>query len=118
MFARTTSPKRKERRHALIPTLPLLFCIIIEIERLSFIPKILVDLIFSVRRSSVPFRRGLFSRSRIFTRGSGSKGLFRNGEGGEIEILFEVEFVVEDVSDGGSDVVFVLEIEVDQLLNP
>lgn len=106
MFAGTTGPQRKESGNRFVSTLPLLLGVVIKVERLPFIPTVLVDLLLPEGRSSVPLLGRLLPRSGSLS--LSSVGFTGDGEWRHVELIFQVQFVAEDVTNGGSDVVFVL----------
>jgi hypothetical protein len=106
MFAGTTGPQSKESSNRFVSTLPLLLGVVIKVERLPFVPTVLVELLLPECRSSVPFLGRLLPRSGSFP--LSSVGLSGDGKWRHVEFILQVQLVAEDVTDGGSDVVFVL----------
>jgi hypothetical protein len=106
MFAGTTGPQSKESGNRFVPALPLLLGVVIKVERLPFVPTVLVDLLLPKGRSSVPLLGRLLPRSGSLT--LPSVGFTGDGEWRNIELILQVQLVAEDVTNGGSDVVFVL----------
>lgn len=106
MFAGTTGPQSKESGDRFVSTLPLLLGVIIEVERLPFIPAVLVDLLLPEGRSSVPLLGRLLPRSGPLS--LPSVGFTGDGKWRHIELILQVQLVAEDVTNGGGDVVFVL----------
>jgi hypothetical protein len=106
MFAGTTGPQSKESSNRFVTTLPLLLGVVIKVERLPFVPTVLVDLLLPKGRSSVPLLGRLLPRSGSLT--LPSVGFTGDGEWRNIELILQVQLVAEDVTNGGSDVVFVL----------
>jgi hypothetical protein len=106
MFAGTTGPQSKESGNRFVPALPLLLGVVIKVERLPFVPTVLVDLLLPKGRSSVPLLGRLLPRSGSLT--LPSVGFTGDGEWRNIEFILQVQLVAEDVTNGGSDVVFVL----------
>lgn len=109
VFTGTTGPQGKERRDRLVSTLPLLLGVIVKVERLPFVPAVLVDLLLPEGGSSVPFLRGLLPRGGFLSLASVS--FTGDGEGRQVEIVFQIELVPEDVSDRRSNIVLVLHKE-------
>jgi hypothetical protein len=106
MFAGTTGPQSKESSNRFVTTLPLLLGVVIKVERLPFIPAVLVELLLPECRSSVPFLGRLLPRSGSLP--LSSVGFTGDGEWRHVEFILQVQLVAEDVTNGGSDVVFVL----------
>ena len=106
VFARTASPQGKKCRYRFVSALPPLFGVVIEVERLTLIPAVLVDLLLPKSGPAVPFFRGLLPRSGPLSFSSVS--LASNGERRQVKVVLQIELVPEDVSDCGSDIVFVL----------
>lgn len=106
MFAGTTGPQSKESSNRFVSTLPLLLGVVIKVERLPFVPTVLVELLLPECRSSVPFLGRLLPRSGSFP--LSSVGLTGDGEWRHVEFILQVQLVAEDITNGGSDVVFVL----------
>jgi hypothetical protein len=108
VLARATRPHRKVCRRRLVTRLPPLLGIIVKVQRLTFVPAVLIDLLLAERRSLVPLRRSLLLRGRAFTGCTDSECLASDWERREVEFVLDVQLVVEDLLDGGSDVVLVL----------
>lgn len=106
-FARASGPERPERSDGLIPGLLLLLGVVIKVQRLALVPEVLINLVLSRDGTLKPFRRSLLARGRFLTMGR-RKGFLGDGEGREVKLVIEFEFVAKDILDGRGNVVLVL----------